>query len=119
LLELEDLRRAIGPFDPAALAYPWRHADPRVDTLAAEVQQIVERGEKFNRPRDIIFQRIREAAHAAAGLPAPEPVEALFAASAAAPYLTEPWYCCAEPGCDQLLPIAKAKEAVRRAESFV
>ena len=93
LLELEDVRALAGPFDPAALAHPWRHPDPRVDALAETVQSLVERGEKLGRPREKIFRQIWQAAHAAAGLDAPAPPEPVLAARAAVPYLTEPWYC--------------------------
>ncbi|HKO03683.1 MAG TPA: CUAEP/CCAEP-tail radical SAM protein, partial [Candidatus Acidoferrales bacterium] len=93
LLDLEDLRCIAGPFDPAALAYPWRHPDPRVDALAEEVQEIVERGEKLGRSREKMFQQIWQAAHTAAGLDAPAPREPSLVARAAVPFLTEPWYC--------------------------
>lgn len=93
LMELEDVRRIAGPFDPAALVYPWRHPDTRVDTLAEEVQSIVERGEKMGRGREKIFRQIWEAANRAAGMDAPAPVEPSLMARAAVPYLTEPWYC--------------------------
>jgi hypothetical protein len=93
LLDLEDVRRIAGPFDPAALMHPWRHPDPRVDALAEEVQQIVERGEKLHRSREKMFQQIWQVAHAAAGLDAPAPREPALVARAAVPFLTEPWYC--------------------------
>jgi len=93
LMELEDVRRIAGPFDPAALVHPWRHPDPRVDALAEEVQSLVERGEKMGRGREKLFARIWQAAHAAAELDAPAPVEPALIARAAVPYLTEPWYC--------------------------
>ena len=34
MLELEEIRSAIGPFDPQSLVYPWKNADPRVDALS-------------------------------------------------------------------------------------
>jgi len=93
LLELDEVRRITGPFDAAALVYPWRHSDPRVDTLAEDVQSMVERGEKMSRSREKIFRQIWEAAHDAAGMQAPAPAEPMLVARAAVPYLTEPWYC--------------------------
>jgi hypothetical protein len=93
LLELEDVRQVAGPFDPASLAHPWKHPDPRVDALAEEVQQIVERGEKLGRSRERIFREILQAAYAAAGLELPELREPVLVARAAVPFLTEPWYC--------------------------
>jgi len=47
----------VDAFDSAALYYPWRHGDPRVDALASDLQQIVERGEKLGRSRLQIFER--------------------------------------------------------------
>ncbi|MGA2015304.1 MAG: CUAEP/CCAEP-tail radical SAM protein, partial [Solirubrobacteraceae bacterium] len=35
LLELPEITTVTGPFDEAALVYPWRHPDRRVDELAA------------------------------------------------------------------------------------
>ena len=32
LLELPDIQRLVGPFDPTTLTYPWVHPDPRVDS---------------------------------------------------------------------------------------
>src|SRR6202163_2667558 len=40
MLELEDVRRMVGPFDPQLLAYLWKNADPRVDALSETVQEI-------------------------------------------------------------------------------
>ncbi len=44
LLELEELRGVVGPFDAAALVYPWTHADARLDALAARVQELASAG---------------------------------------------------------------------------
>ena len=60
LLELADVREMIGPFDDAALVYPWKHADPRVDALCERLQEIVHSGEKVGRSRSRIFERIEE-----------------------------------------------------------
>jgi len=97
LLELEDIREIVGPFDEAALVYPWKNVDARVDRLCAELQQIVHAGEKTNQPRARIFERIEAAAFAAAGAKhdkrAKEARLPILAARAAIPYLNEPWYC--------------------------
>lgn len=105
LLELEEVRSRVEPFDEEALVYPWRHEDARVDALCEEVEQIVRSGEMLKRSRGTIFAHIWDAASAAcpersrgaadaADLPArwqrPEP---LLVARAAIPYLNEPWYC--------------------------
>src|SRR5271170_4963653 len=40
LLELREVQRFVGPFDPQSLVHPWRHDDPRMDALSIEVQEI-------------------------------------------------------------------------------
>jgi len=40
LLELEDIKKVIGPFDPKTLTFPWRHPDPRVDELQQHMMQL-------------------------------------------------------------------------------
>jgi radical SAM superfamily enzyme YgiQ (UPF0313 family) len=112
LLELKEVRDLVGPFDPAALAYPWKHPDPRVDALCDEVQEIVRASEKLKRPRAKTFERIWDAA-ARADAQAPHSDERraghgpapaadaetrlaampVLVARAAIPYLNEPWYC--------------------------
>src|SRR6266852_2170608 len=78
LLELEDVRRRVGAFDAESLVYPWRKTDARVAA----------------------FARIWESAHAAAGVVAPE---LRVTEGCGVPFLSEPWYCCAEPTRDQLV----------------
>ncbi len=85
LLELPEIGAAIGPFDEAALFYPWRHGDPRMDELAARVQDVVASGLKEKMPRGEIFARLA----AAAGLP---DFRGLLS-RVEIPYLNEPWYC--------------------------
>ena len=102
LLELEEIRAGVGPFDEVALVYPWKNSDSRVDRLCEELQGIVHAGEKMGRPRAQIFEGIEAAAHAKADtnrnvttdehrwtqMKGPQLV-----ARAAIPYLNEPWYC--------------------------
>ncbi len=93
LLELEGVRRLVGPFDPSALVYPWRNADPRVDALAEEIEATVATCEKLKLPRRAIFERIWRAAHEAAGVQTKFAAHPILAARATIPYLNEPWYC--------------------------
>jgi len=93
LLELREVREFTGEFDEAALVYPWRNPDPRVDALAAHIQELVHRGEKLKRSRTEIFKTIWEAAHRAAGAGEAQLALPVLAARAAVPYLNEPWYC--------------------------
>lgn len=83
LLELDDIRRRIQDFDPVTLTYPWRHDDPRVDRLQANIMQAV--GVKLTRPRGELFDLVRGMAGLRETSPAP--------ARATIPYLNEPWYC--------------------------
>jgi radical SAM superfamily enzyme YgiQ (UPF0313 family) len=97
LLELRDVREMVGPFDEAALVYPWKHADPRVDALCEQLQEIVHAGEKMNRPRTRIFEQIEEAAYEALSadqrVSVPWRAIPVLASRATIPYLNEPWYC--------------------------
>ena len=94
LLELAGVRELVGPFDEAALCYPWRHADPRMDRLCREVLALVEEGAAREDSRRDLFTRIWSAALQAGdggrGLPdLPPPGRP----RTSVPYLTEPWYC--------------------------
>jgi len=93
LLELEEVRRLVGRFDPSALVYPWRNTDPRVDVLGEEIEALVASSEKLKRTRRTIFERIWKAAHEAAGVQAEFAAQPILASRAAIPYLNEPWYC--------------------------
>ena len=91
LLELCEVREMTGPFDEAALVYPWASPDPEVDELCRAVQASVHGAEKAGATRREIFARVWELAHRAAGQPAPQLPK--LRARATVPYLTEPWYC--------------------------
>ena len=93
LLELEEVRRLVRPFDASALAYPWRNPDLRVDALCEEIAQIVAASEKQKQSRGAIFERIWKAAHEAAGVAAELVAQPVLLSRAAIPYLSEPWYC--------------------------
>jgi fumarate reductase subunit D len=122
LLDLPEMAQFIEAFDEQALVYPWANPDPRVDSLASEVQQIVQRGEKAGLSRANIFAQIHTAARVAAGLAAETCAAHLSrpdSSSIAIPYINEPWYCCAEPAGDQLVPLATISRAPRQAQDFV
>jgi radical SAM superfamily enzyme YgiQ (UPF0313 family) len=119
LLELPEMSRIIGSFDSAALVFPWKHEDARVDALAREISQLVQRGDGLKLSRTEIFSHIRRAAYAAAGKSAPKSIPHAAGMAAAVPYLDEPWYCCAEPMDDQFVSIGKTKETVPKADQFV
>jgi hypothetical protein len=85
LLDLEEVRGLVQPFDAAALVYPWRHPDPGMDRLSRAIQDMLKAAGAASRAD--LFRRI--CAMAGEPLPADEP----RVARAAIPYLTEPWYC--------------------------
>src|SRR5260370_1331936 len=68
------------------------------------------------------FERIWKGAHAAAGFPAPR-INLSAHSRAGVPFLSEPWYCCAEPTRDQFVSIGAqkplVKNAVASADGFV
>ena len=121
-LELEDVRQLIEPFDPQSLAYPWKSADPRLDALSEIAQKIAAAAERQKESRTSTFERIWKAAHAVAELPAPQ-LSLSARSQVSVPFLSEPWYCCAEPTQDQLVSIVApkplVKNAVASAEGFV
>jgi radical SAM superfamily enzyme YgiQ (UPF0313 family) len=121
LLELQEVRHIVEGFDGESLIYPWKNEDRRVDTLSDTVQAIAADADGKKQSRSETFAEIWEAAHVAAGCEIP----ALPARSGSAvPFLSEPWYCCAEPTKDQLVSISslarpKVREAAVGADGFV
>lgn len=93
LLELDDVKKMVGPFDEAALVCPWKHADARIDALCEEIQEIVATSERLKRSRAATFARIRRAAEEAAGVHVEANALPLLRDRATVPYLNEPWYC--------------------------
>jgi radical SAM superfamily enzyme YgiQ (UPF0313 family) len=91
LLELEEIRQIVGPYSPASLIYPWRHADPAVDALQHHIERVV--GKHLGADRSALFARIWEDSHEAAGVAAPPRHPGGALPRAAIPYLNEPWYC--------------------------
>ncbi len=78
----------LGEWDAAALTYRWSSS---LDALAHEFSRVVEAG--ADDPAGEVFNRLR-------GLVDLPPVD--VAAIAAAPRLSESWFCCAEPTERQL-----------------
>jgi radical SAM superfamily enzyme YgiQ (UPF0313 family) len=123
ILELEEIRRSIGPFDAKSLVYPWRNSDLRVDQLSETVQAIAATADHQKLPRAAAFQQIWKVAHRAAGIAAP-PLPVSSHSAQPVPFLSEPWYCCAEPTQAQLVSIgspqpAAAEKSSVTADSFV
>jgi radical SAM superfamily enzyme YgiQ (UPF0313 family) len=119
LLELEEVQNLVGPFDAKGLVYPWENPNPAIDKLSEELQDVAASNEKRKLGRSGTFEQMWKAVSKAADRVFEQHNQPLAAARGPVPYLNEPWYCCAEPTRDQLLPIANVKEAVRKAETFL
>ena len=102
MLELADVRGVVGAFDAESLVYPWKNADARLDRLSEAVQEIAAAADRQKLSRFSAFERIWRAAHEAAGL---EAAKLAPPSESRVPFLSEPWYCCAEPTKDQLVAI--------------
>ena len=90
----------LGPYDPVALGYRWKHADPRMDRLFQDVTREVELGAREGSDHAAVVGGVRALAYAAAGRPAPPPLR--HRPEEFVPRLTESWFCCAEPSAEQM-----------------
>jgi len=119
LLALPDVRAVTGPFDSAALIFPWKHENSRVDALCREILELVQRGEERKLSRTETFLRIRDVARAAAGIRQERGAPPSQAQRKPVPFLDEPWYCCAEPMQGQFVSIGMVEEAIAKTGQFV
>ncbi len=88
LLEIPEIRDALGPFEHSALVYRWQHRDSTLDELSANILGLVAREQKARRTRTEIFRKIWELVHSK---PLPEDFDLMPRATI--PYMDEPWYC--------------------------
>jgi radical SAM superfamily enzyme YgiQ (UPF0313 family) len=93
LLELDDVRKLVGPFDAKALVYPWKNCNPAVDALCEELQEIAAASEQLKRSRSATFERMWRATNVAANRIADEKSARARPSRATVPFLNEPWYC--------------------------
>ena len=89
LLDRADVRSSVDEFDEAALVYPWKHSDPRVDQLCEQVLAIVKDGQEKEQSRSEIFDRVWQAAYGIVG----EQRELPTYSRQPVPHLSENWYC--------------------------
>jgi len=101
ILKLEHPDGLIGDFDADILGHPWRNPDQRVDDLQQKIQSLVTRADADGLSRAAIFQAIWRLAHEQAGREIP--ALNLAKTGKPVPRLSENWYCCAEPTCEQLV----------------
>jgi radical SAM superfamily enzyme YgiQ (UPF0313 family) len=95
LMELPEILELVDPFDPQSLTFPWRHPDQRVDELQRDVMELVSAGASLSR------RQIFESICALASGVRPLDMDRLKGSDpdrCSQPYMTEAWYCCAEPG---------------------
>ncbi|MBM3218999.1 MAG: radical SAM protein [Candidatus Rokubacteria bacterium] len=85
LLDTPALRPHLGPLMADAFHYHWRHPDPRMDQLHADVSALVAEAAEKKEDAAVTFRRIRGLAGLGDG--------AETVAARAAPRLTEPWFC--------------------------
>jgi len=118
LLELDEVRGAIGKFDSSGLVYPWKHADGRMDMLSERVQELANAGDRLKRSRTDTFMRIWRAANELAGENAVSADAMPKASMRKIPHFSEPWYCCAEPTHDQFVSITSDARPQTQSDAF-
>jgi radical SAM superfamily enzyme YgiQ (UPF0313 family) len=118
LLELDEVRGAIGKFDSSGLVYPWKHADGRMDMLSERVQELANAGDRLKRSRADTFMRIWRAATELAGENAVSADAMPKASMRKIPHFSEPWYCCAEPTHDQFVSITSDARPQTQSDAF-
>lgn len=92
LLELDDIKSIVGPFDAKTLTFPWIHHDPRVDRLQRQIMELA--GVTLTRSREQTFAAVRELASLARGTSATSrSIDLVLPSRATIPYMNEPWYC--------------------------
>ncbi len=83
-----------GEMDAPGFQYRWRHPDPRMDLLQAQVSALVEAAAGNDTPPEQTFAALLRAAWLHAGqLEQATQRLAAWPPSAPAPRLTEPWFC--------------------------
>jgi radical SAM superfamily enzyme YgiQ (UPF0313 family) len=103
LLELPDVQTLVQPFDQQALAYPWQHPDPALDRLQQDVQALAQGSTARGETRAQFYTRLLSLVEPQIGA-VDRPANEHFIARPPIPYLSEPWYCCAEPSEGQVAP---------------
>lgn len=100
LLDQPQVRQYLRGFDPAALCHTWKHPDPDLDRLQQEIFDLVSGGVAARRPRHAVYDDICAVVGARAGTAARERLDRAHDGAAdcpPTPFLSEQWYCCAEP----------------------
>jgi hypothetical protein len=99
MLDIADLAPHLTGYDPGALGYTWRAADPAMDILQAGLATRAEEGSTLGEPPTETLAAMTSIIGEAAGVVIDTPSAAF---SPDRPRLSEPWFCCAEPTTVQL-----------------
>jgi hypothetical protein len=108
LLEVGALKECITTFDEAALCYRWTHPDARVDTLQREVEATIRESLASceQSSRSTVFRNVWQTlGHHVDVRPFAMNASDPCCSAKTVPYLSEAWYCCAEPTDQQMRPI--------------
>ena len=98
----------ITAFDEASLCYRWQHPNVLVDRLQRDVEATVKEslGTKGQNSRQAVFRNVwRTLGRYIDVPPLPEVEPSSCCSVKVVPYLSEAWYCCAEPTEQQMRPI--------------
>lgn len=99
MLEVDGLSEHVVGYDPEALGYAWRPADPAMDTLQAELASLAEKGAESEEAPLVTLEEMTRVIARAAGMALPSMPAATRGER---PRLSEPWFCCSEPTCAQM-----------------
>ncbi|HVM40760.1 MAG TPA: CUAEP/CCAEP-tail radical SAM protein [Acidimicrobiia bacterium] len=101
LLGVPEIEPHLAGYDPGALTWRWRAADPQVDTLQADLAALVEA--RMSADPSEVFAEVWELVARAAGVEVEVPEVGMRPTLAR---LSEPWFCCAEPTGAQVASVA-------------
>lgn len=108
LFEVDDLKNHVVAFDEAALCYRWKHPDARVDALQRDIETTIKKtlAQTGQCSRRAVFQNVWQTLGRYVEVDA-LPAEKAYGccSTKTVPYLSEAWYCCAEPTEQQMRPI--------------
>jgi hypothetical protein len=105
LLTRPEMLEHLHGYDADGFSHLWQHRDQAMDGLQAAIAALVARdadGGVAPRSTHAAIRGLTADAAETAGVSWPDAGRALPAARGAAPRLSEPWFCCAEPTTAQL-----------------
>ncbi|MGB8347930.1 MAG: CUAEP/CCAEP-tail radical SAM protein [Ktedonobacteraceae bacterium] len=94
LLDTPETKRWLGDLDAAAYTYRWRHPDPRMDTLHADVAALAAEAERQHADPVETFFQVKALARAAGGqtITVTDAI-ASYGQQKVLPHLSESWFC--------------------------